>query len=380
MTELSTEPVAVEAAPTTPPPPPDRMPAAVKDVKEVEHTPGGWPVVPLALTGANSTVSAVAAASLAGGPIAAMVAATGAVVLGTFTATRSRKPNPHREARRAAARAAGHNAARNAALRRGGTGAGSSRSAGGRSGSSRAGRSGGRSGSVPGQHRRGTGPAARHSSTATSGKTSRKAGQGFSKHAAGSAGKSAGRIGQIRGLRASQQGAAGSRADRRAHTTAARRAVADARRNAKAAAGNSRLGKRRNGAGSRAAPQPVDPAGVGGPKVAARQGVLSVLRSEQFRADEARHGTEDPTPDQPGIRIYAPPVYRHHWDGARWSKRHGDTPTAAYACTCTCTCTCGQTGTATDPRAVAALVTEYDAHKSACTGTPATLPERRNAA
>ncbi|WP_189710632.1 hypothetical protein [Streptomyces anandii] len=113
---------------------------------------------------------------------------------------------------------------------------------------------------------------------------------------------------------------------------------------------------------------------MGGPKVAARKGVLSALRSDRFQADEARHGTEDPTPDRPGICIYAPPVYRHHYDGARWTKRHGDTPAAAYACTC------GQTGTATGPRAVAALVTEYDAHKSACTGTPAPLMEGRDAA
>ncbi|MFE4421409.1 hypothetical protein [Streptomyces sp. NPDC056817] len=42
---------------------------------------------------------------------------------------------------------------------------------------------------------------------------------------------------------------AGSRADKRAHTTAARHAVADARRNAKAAAGNTRLGKRGNSGG-----------------------------------------------------------------------------------------------------------------------------------
>jgi len=38
----------------------------------MEQTPGGWPVVPLALTGANSTVGMIAAASLAGGPFAAM--------------------------------------------------------------------------------------------------------------------------------------------------------------------------------------------------------------------------------------------------------------------------------------------------------------------
>ncbi|UXY20297.1 hypothetical protein N8I84_17420 [Streptomyces cynarae] len=112
---------------------------------------------------------------------------------------------------------------------------------------------------------------------------------------------------------------------------------------------------------------------MGEPKGAARKGVRTALRSDRFPADDAR-GTEDPTPDRPGIRIYAPAVYRSHWDGARWSKRHGDTPTAAYACAC------GQTGTATGPRAVAALAYEYDAHKSACTGTPAPPLERRTAA
>ena len=43
---------------------------------------------------------------------------------------------------------------------------------------------------------------------------------------------------------AAQKGAGGSRADKRAQTTAARRAVADARRNAKAAVGTNRPGKR----------------------------------------------------------------------------------------------------------------------------------------
>ncbi|MGW3026349.1 hypothetical protein [Streptomyces sp. NPDC001221] len=224
MTELSTEPVAVEAAPTAPPPLPEPQTTAAKDVKEVEHTPGGWPVVPLALTGANTTVGAVAAASLAGGPIAAMVAATGAVVLGTVAATRSHKPNTRRDARRAAARDAGRSAARSASLRRGGTAAGASRSA------------GVRSGRVPGQHRRG--------STGAGGKTRSTAGHSTSKHPTGTAGKAAGRVGQIRALRGSQQAAAGSRADKRAQTTAARRAVADAHRNAKTAADNTRLGKR----------------------------------------------------------------------------------------------------------------------------------------
>ncbi|MDQ1047395.1 hypothetical protein [Streptomyces sp. V4I2] len=113
---------------------------------------------------------------------------------------------------------------------------------------------------------------------------------------------------------------------------------------------------------------------VGGLKVAACKGVPSALRTEKFRSDQARHSTLDPTPDRPGIRIYAPPLYRHHWDGARWSKRHGDTPNAAYACSC------GQTGTATGAPNVAALATEYADHIAACTGAPAQLLEGSNAA
>ncbi|MEV7136670.1 hypothetical protein [Streptomyces tauricus] len=117
-----------------------------------------------------------------------------------------------------------------------------------------------------------------------------------------------------------------------------------------------------------AVPGPV----VGEPKGAARQGVISALpRSKPLPADTAPRSSADPTPDRPGIRIYAPPLYRRPNDGARWSKRPGDTPTAAYACPC------GQTGTATGLRSVAALINEYDAHKSTCTGV---LTEGRAAA
>ncbi|TCR24202.1 hypothetical protein [Streptomyces sp. BK205] len=244
MTELSTEPVVAPAPPTAPPPPPDTSLAKAQDGKEVEHTPGGWPIVPLALSGANSTVGAVAASALVGGPIAAAVAATGMVVLGTLAATRSRKPNSRREARRSAVRAAGRSAARNAGLRSGGAGTRrNSASSGGRSAGSRAGRAGGGSGKVPGQHRRATG-------TATSGKTLGKSGHGASKHpAARTAAGAAGRVGQVKALRAAQKAAAGSRAGQRAQTTSARRAVADARRNAKAAAGKGVLGKRSGPAG-----------------------------------------------------------------------------------------------------------------------------------
>ncbi|MER5916958.1 hypothetical protein ABT124_43060 [Streptomyces sp. NPDC001982] len=244
MTELSTEPVAVEAAPTTPPPPPTDTPSApAPAAAEVDHTPGGWPVVPLALSGANTMVGMVAAASLAGGPIAAMVAATGAVVLGTVAATRSRTPSARRARRRAAARTVGWAAARGAGLRHG---------VGGRSGgrllASRAGRAGGRSGRMPGQHRRGAGAAARHGSTAAGSKARGAAHGSPAKRASGAAG----RVGQVRALRASQQAGTGSRAGRRAQTTAARRAVADARRNARNAGGaglTSRAGRRGNLAG-----------------------------------------------------------------------------------------------------------------------------------
>ncbi|MFM9495491.1 hypothetical protein ACKI1Q_17955 [Streptomyces galilaeus] len=234
MTELSTEPVV---APAAPPPPPDtpRPAATGKDVQEVDHTPGGWPIVPLALSGANSTVGAVAAASLAGGPIAAAVAVTGMVVLGTVAASRSRKASPRREARRTAARAAGRAAARSTGLRSTGTGARGG--SGSRSSGSRAGGSGGRSGKVPGQHRRTT-------AATTSPKTRGKNGNSLSKHAASAGKGAAGRVGQVKALRAAQKTAAGSRGGQRAQTTNARRAVADARRNAKAAASTTRSGKR----------------------------------------------------------------------------------------------------------------------------------------
>ncbi|MFE6409046.1 hypothetical protein ACFVOR_19205 [Streptomyces sp. NPDC057837] len=109
---------------------------------------------------------------------------------------------------------------------------------------------------------------------------------------------------------------------------------------------------------------------MGEPTGAARKGVVTALRPNR---STIRLGG-DPTPDAPGIRIFAPPVYRHRYDGSRWSTRPGALPSAAYACAC------GLTGTATGPVAVAALVTEYDAHRSACTGTLAPPCEGRHAA
>lgn len=242
MTELSTEPVVVPAPPTTPPPPPDTAPATANVAKEVDHTPGGWPIVPLALSGVNGTVGTVAAACLAGGPIAAAVAATGMVVLGTLAATHSNKPNPRRDARRSAARNAGRSAARNSGLLS--SGSGSRGSSGSRSSGSRGGGGGGgggRSGNMPGQHRRSTCVGARHSAPG-GGKALHKPVHGPARHGADK--RAAGRFGQVKALRAAQKDAAGSRGGQRRQTTDARRAVADARRSVKAAAGNNRLRKR----------------------------------------------------------------------------------------------------------------------------------------
>lgn len=225
MTELSTEPVVHEAAPTPPVPSPDTASNGPAP-SEVDHNEGGWPVVPLALSGANTTVSMVAAAGLAGGPIAAMVAATGAAVLGTVATYRSRNPRPRQAARRAAARNASRAASRT------GSGRGT---AGGSRGSGRA----GGAGRVPNQ-KRGASGAGRGAAGGSKGRHGAGKGQGpasLNKSAGLQNGRGAGgllgKTSQVKALRKAQKEAGGSRGDKRAQTTAARRAIADARRNAK---------------------------------------------------------------------------------------------------------------------------------------------------
>ncbi|SFS73532.1 hypothetical protein [Streptomyces sp. ok210] len=223
MTELSTEPLVIDnqPAPTTSP---QADPAPAPAEVSVEHTAGGWPVVPIAMTGANSTVTALAAAALAGGPIAAAVAATGACVLGVAAAIRNHQAQrAHRKhATGRINRAATHHGGRTSS----GTGRGhgaSSRGTGGRSAKHTGGSTSrtGSTGSVP--HQRKTtsnrpGKATGH----TSGKPTRQHGPG--------------RVGQVKALRASARQAAPSRAARRSETTGSRRALADARRDAKTAA------------------------------------------------------------------------------------------------------------------------------------------------
>ncbi|MFD8780179.1 hypothetical protein [Streptomyces sp. NPDC059916] len=220
MTDTSTEAVVAPATTDTPPVPASAQAVDKADEKnsQVEDAPGGWPVAPLALSGANATVSTIAAAGLAGGPIAAAVVATGMAVLGTVASYRSRNPRPKQAARRAAARTAArhHSGGLNTA---------------GRKSSSGGGRTAGGSGKVPGQKR--GGPAA--------GSGRGGAGQGRSGAGNKSASlKSSGRggasgalskAGQVKALRKAQKQAGASRAQKRQQGTAARRAVADARRN-----------------------------------------------------------------------------------------------------------------------------------------------------
>ncbi|MFD3491462.1 hypothetical protein ACFWWB_12925 [Streptomyces sp. NPDC058690] len=230
MTDLSTEPLVIDnqPAPTTPP---QTDPAAAPAEVAVEHTAGGWPVVPIAMTGANSTVTALAAAALAGGPIAAAVAATGACVLGVAAATRNhrahRKHATGRTNRAVTPRGAGRTGRGT-----GGVHGTSSRGTGGRA-AKHAGRGTARTGStgsVPHQRKTTTSNRAGKAAGYTSGKPTRQPGLG--------------RAGQVKALRASARQAAPSRAARRAETTGSRRAVADARRGTKTAARSASMARK----------------------------------------------------------------------------------------------------------------------------------------
>jgi hypothetical protein len=182
-------------------------------------------VVPLALTGANTTVGAVAAAALAGGPLVAMVAAVGAAALTVATTSNNRRKTGTRSGGRIPSQSRATSAGTNA-----GRGAGTPRTS---SPGSRAGA----------RHR----SAGRHATGTTAGaarpETSRRAG----------------RMGQVKALRAAQHAAAPSRAERRAQITQARRGAADARRAEKAAqrtaraAGKGRAGRTVAAARGRAA-------------------------------------------------------------------------------------------------------------------------------
>ncbi|MDX2559335.1 hypothetical protein PV371_06695 [Streptomyces sp. TX20-6-3] len=255
MTDLSTEPIVTAPAPdqqADPMPAPAPV-APTPDVKSgVEHTAGGWPVVPLALTGTNATVTLLAGAALVGGPIAAAVAATGAVVLGA-TAARNHKTTAKqaRQAKAGAGKTGTPSVTKSAGGARGSAGGprgGSGRvptqpkrgSAPGPKPGTRAGESAAPPGSKSPRIKPGAGSLRSASTAATGGRkpgmpqgtaTARVVGQG----SVGSSvsGKPRGRVGQVKALREQARTVSPSKAGRRAQTTAARRQIADARRAAK---------------------------------------------------------------------------------------------------------------------------------------------------
>ncbi|MFD5136550.1 hypothetical protein ACFWMX_09950 [Streptomyces sp. NPDC058378] len=221
MTDVSTEPVAAPAAtpPETPPPTtptPDPAPAATTTV---EHTAGGWPVVPLAVTGANSTIGLVAASALVGGPVGAALAATGAAVVGVAGAARRRS-----KTRRTAGKTASRTVRKVSAAR---TGRGLPPQ--GRTTASR-------STGTPPQPRGGTKASLRKAGSAAS-RSGAGAPAGLGR---GTAGRSAGRgalgrhAAQVSALRDTARTQSPTRHAARTNTAQARRSVADARRAARA--------------------------------------------------------------------------------------------------------------------------------------------------
>ncbi|WP_319687655.1 hypothetical protein [Streptomyces sp. ME19-01-6] len=201
-------------------------------MRGLPHTSGGIPVLPLALSGTNSTVGAVSTAALVGGgPIALAVAAGGAAVLGASAVIRARR-RTERERRRTPAGASTRRGGSRRTPRRISAGL---RGTGGASAGGRGRAAGGmsRTGAGTSGRRHGVTPSGRHAGrTASRDTTPRTSGGGRSAGARGGTG----RIGQVRALRQARREQAPTRSAARQQTTAARRAVADARRDARAAA------------------------------------------------------------------------------------------------------------------------------------------------
>lgn len=223
MTETISEPQAPPEE-STPAPPPAAAPAPASG-KEVQHTPGGFPVVPLSLSSTNTAAGLLATAAIAGGPVALGVAMTGVAVLGTAAAHRRSKTGKKQAPAKTAA-----TATRNAGEARGGLlgripaqPRTTPRTAGGAgSGKSAVNRAGSRSGGVGAGRTRGP-----------VGKASKPSVRQCAAHAAG--GLAGGRAGQVQALRSQARAQAPTRAAARTAAVQARRQVADNRRAAKAA-------------------------------------------------------------------------------------------------------------------------------------------------
>ncbi|MFE3601837.1 hypothetical protein [Streptomyces sp. NPDC059142] len=286
MTQTTTEVEAVPGA--APAPPVEKPPDPVKPpTASVEHTPGGWPVVPLAVTGTNSTVGVIAASALAGGPVAATLAATGAAVLGTAAVARAARHARKRTAARAtsAPRSAAMSSARGtrSAATSGRTPA-SARTTDGRSAGAGAGRgmglskqSGSRSRSASSGMAQSPGAGKHRAGTGTTGGGRGGAG---GRSPLGSRSTSPGRVGQVRALRKERAGQGPTRGAARAQATQERRAVADGRRAARA---DARAGRAQS-------------KGAVGRSVA--RGLAAAGRMRRAAVDRARTARDQHTRDQ----------------------------------------------------------------------------------
>ncbi|MFI1455260.1 hypothetical protein [Streptomyces roseus] len=215
MTDTITEPVAplVETGPD----PTTSTAGENATATKVDHTAGGFPVVPLALSGANATAGLLAAAALAGGPVAAAVAMTGAVALGAAARKRIKPGKAKAAAKQTAPAARSSGAGRVPSQPRS---------------SARSGIPASRKGAGKASHRAGSTPAG--------GKHGSRPGKGGMPSVRQRAGQAAGRLaggraGQVRELRAAARAQSPSRAAARTAGVQARRQVADNRRAAKAA-------------------------------------------------------------------------------------------------------------------------------------------------
>ncbi|MET9722431.1 hypothetical protein [Streptomyces zaomyceticus] len=213
MTDLSTEPVTVPAPapPVTQPITSAAAPTAVKESPVVEHTAGGWPVVPLVTTSANSAVGGLAAAALAGGPAGIATAVAGVAVLGgAVLARRAVRSRSAKTTARAGTKSKTMPTPRTSRQNTSGT-----RNASGTPGT--------------GTKQGGSGSPSR------SGKPTLGKGRSAGSTAAGASparqSRPAGRAGQVKALRQAAQSSAPTRAERRTQTTQARRQAADTRRN-----------------------------------------------------------------------------------------------------------------------------------------------------
>jgi hypothetical protein len=272
----TTEP-APAPAPAPPPAPQQTTTAVTKPVKELDHTPGGLPVIPLAVITGNSTIAGLSAIAVSVGPAAAAAAAGGVLVSAAALKAAGGRKNKTRK--RPTQKQTTNRTPQQTPSRR--TPAPAPRPTGSGSG-------GGRrttNTASTGTRTRPTPTGRTHSSGATKNGT-RGTGTGTGlKKTPGS------RASQIKALRRDKQTAAPSRKERRLKDRADRRALADGRREAKRDAKDLKRATRKNGAALKKHGKATSPA------LTKRATVTAPIPAKGKGADTLRAATR-----RPGVR------------------------------------------------------------------------------